>query len=1240
MNKKGDLKELIFYVMRITVLPIMLILFFAGNLLAKEAGGQDLLDKKISLTVSNQLFKNILAKIEKAADTKFAYTNGVISLREKTSIDAKDERLGDILNQIFVPLNVSYEVVGKQIILKKKNITSLAENNDEINAFIRISGTIRSAKDNNPVSDASVRIKGTTRGTVSNADGFFAIEANNGETLVISAIGYAEQEMVVSSGATYNILLQEANKDLGEVVVTALGISKQKRQLGFAVSDVKGPELSKTNEVNPINSLQGRVAGVQIDQGAGGLFGSTKILIRGNSTLGKNNQPIFVVDGVIMDNDIYTGSTDGVNRGSGRDFGNDLKNLNMEDFESVSVLKGSSAAALYGSRAINGVVLITTKKGSVRKGIGVSVSQTYSIQDPYKGPKFQNEFGGGTVGAFFTDTRDPNYQPNQNWVTKVFPTDPVTGKPYIDRGIGRELENWGPRMEGQEVINYDGTPTKYLPQPDNFLQSFQTGIGTNTNVALEGGTEKSTFRLSYNHNQATGITYRNKFNKNAFDFRGTHTFNKFINVDVSAAYSSFDGQNPPAFGNLFTWLIPRNYDTKYWMQKEHYTSEFGGVPDANDPNEPNKAPQLNQWFSLFENTYRQREELVRGRIALTMTLTSWAKLVLDGSLNNIYTKKENQELGQSKGFAGGSYGLGFTNKTTNFLKAMLMMNKDINKDFSISGYVGAEAQRYKTFYEYSSTDGGLNYPGNYYLANSVNPQITTGGISSRKSFNSLYASADLSYKNMVYLQATFRGDWSSALTYTNGSGNNFYNYPAVSLSWIFSETFKLPTWVSFGKLRGNVAALGKDTDPFIINPGFAFNGFTYANGSTLPTSTYTSSSVLQPNLKPERKLSEEIGLEMRFLKNRLGLDLSVYKDNTRDQIIPINSPQESGVSSILINAGNVQNKGIEIAIDATPVKTKSFTWNTSLVYSKNQNKIISLAPGRTELDLGAGIGEISSWAVVGGVYGELRSTIHSTAYQAKDNNGNNVSDPKNGLPILIWRSDARAAFPGRSNVWQREGDINAKWRGGFNNTFTYKNFSLNVLIDGKIGGDYALLTYRYGTHTGVFPNSIFGRDAKSGGITWTSAYDGQTYDDGRIVEGVFAAGQMITQADGSQVNVGGMTFKEAYDKGYVEPTHTPQFFYRYGSSSTGVSDYWILKNSWVSLRQVALSYELPKSIYQKIKLNGLSLSIVGRDLLYLYKSLPYDFNPADNGSNNTAYSGQTTNLPMTRSIAFTLRASF
>ncbi|MEJ7589467.1 MAG: SusC/RagA family TonB-linked outer membrane protein, partial [Ferruginibacter sp.] len=274
-----------------------------------------------------------------------------------------------------------------------------------------------------------------------------------------------------------------------------------------------------------------------------------------------------------------------------------------------------------------------------------------------------------------------------------------------------------------------------------------------------------------------------------------------------------------------------------------------------------------------------------------------------------------------------------------------MLNKEITPDFSASGYIGAEVQRYENSFSYSETSGGLNYPGNYFIANSRNPALVNGGINSSKKFNSLYASLDLSYKNQLYLQTTWRGDWSSALTYTDGTGNNFYNYPAASLSWIFTETFKsLPSVISYGKLRANVAWLGSDTDPFTLNPGFAFNGFSRANGGSVPTSTFSSSSVLQPNIKPARKFSREVGLEMRFLRSRVGFDVTLYQDNTKNQILEIPSTVESGVTSILINAGNLQNKGIEISIDASPIRTEKFSWNTALNYSRNRNKIVELYP--------------------------------------------------------------------------------------------------------------------------------------------------------------------------------------------------------------------------------------------------------------------------------------------------------
>ncbi|MEI6680941.1 MAG: TonB-dependent receptor plug domain-containing protein, partial [Mariniphaga sp.] len=547
-----------------------------------------------------------------------------------------------------------------------------------------------------------------------------------------------------------------------------------------------------------------------------GPFGSSRIVIRGNSTLGTNNQPIFVVDGVIVENNAVTG---------GRDFGNDLKNLNSEDFESVSVLKGSAAAALYGSRAINGVVLITTKKGKKTGGIGVDVSHSFTSYNPYKGPDFQNEFGGGTVGDFFTDTRDPNYTAQQRWTTKIFPINPSTLEPYIDRQIGRELENWGPKFANQKVRNYDGTWTEYKAVPNNFLDAFENGMLNSTNVAFQGATDRTTFRFSFTNEDQKGIVAQNSLKKNGFNLRATHELTKWLSADISVDYTTTNNANPQNlstddsfagnnYGHAYTWVLPRNYDTKYWMQRSKYTSAFGGTPNPNNPAETNKifVPEL--WFNLYENKVTQQDRSIRGRFAVTAKLNKWASLIVEGNLNNIYGKYENKELGKGPGFDGGAYSTNESRRESNFLKWMLTFSDiKLMDDLKFNGFIGGERQNIIRSYVSGSTSGGLLIPGNFFIANSKNPATVAGGINYNKKFNSLYASTDFEYKNQLFLNATMRGDWSSALTYKNGTGNNFYSYPAVSLSWIFTETFKnLPEAISFGKLRTNIAALGKDTD--------------------------------------------------------------------------------------------------------------------------------------------------------------------------------------------------------------------------------------------------------------------------------------------------------------------------------------------------------------------------------------------------------------------------------------------
>ena len=1101
---------------------------------------------------------------------------------------------------------------------------------------ITVTGTVTNTSGES-IPGANVVIQGTTDGVLTDFDGKYSIKVpNTNTTLQFSFIGLKTETVRVGDRTQINVVLEEDAQLLGEVVVTALGISKERKKLGFSVSEVPAKEITLASEVSVVNALQGRVAGVQIDQSAAGPMGASKILIRGNSTLGRNNQPLFVIDGVFVDNEAVSAEDA---------FNNDLKNLNPEDYESISVLKGSAAAALYGSRAINGVILITTKKGRKQTGLGVNVAHSSVYYDPYKGPEFQNEFGGGSVGNFYTDWRDPGYNNAQDaFRSKVFPTN-AAGEPYIDRQWGREAENFGPKFDGQRVRNYDGTWTTWEAKPNNFLDAFQAGHSMRTNVAVDGGGANTTFRISYTNEDNKGVTPTNKMTKNAINLRTTYDVNKYLGFDVVVDNTFTKSQNPEkvALGRQFLWVIPRNWDTKYWSQRENYTGVFGGRPRPDrNVDENNWAPGLDEVWSVYERSSVQEENALRARLAMTITPTDWMKIVFEGNINNLKKQREDKVMGNEDNFVGGRYYIYQSDKRTNFFKGLIALNKSI-EDFNFSGHIGAETNFMKQFYTSAETAGGLKDPGKFYIANSVERATAAGGYNFKKRVNSIYASFDADYKNQLFLQTTWRADWSSALVYPDGTGTPRYSYPSASLAWIFTESFELPDFISFGKLRTNIAALGKDTDAFRLNPGYSFSG-SYAynpyNNSDVSKATFSNNSAMSLSIKPERKVAKEIGLELNFFQNRLNFDLSFYRDNTKNQIIELPTPRESGVSSILINAGNIQNQGIELKLDYIPVKTQNFEWSGTLNYSTNKNKIVELYEGREEFDLGGGIHVMQSYAIVGKAYGIIRTNAHSKPFQAEDSNGNPIDSPNNGKPILSWRNDGRTAFPGRSGEWVDMGDINSKFRSSMQNTIRYKNFSLQFLIDAKIGGDIVLYSYSMGTHTGLLPHTLQGRDAEHGGITWTSAWDGQTYDDGIIPDGVFPYGHQLDQPRGGRVDVGGMSFQQAYDAGYVEPSHLPLYLYRTGSWSTGTSDFWVFENSWIALRQVSLSYSFPSSIYSKMRLQGLNLSVYGRDLGYLYNSLPYDFNPVSYASNETSSVGETGFLPMIRSFGATIRLSF
>ena len=1074
----------------------------------------------------------------------------------------------------------------------------------------------------------SIAVEGTSTGTITDADGNYSISVPSDGILVFSFIGYLTERIEVGGRTAINLVMVQDIMQIDEVVVTALGIKREKKALGYAVSEVKGDEVVKTGVVSPVLALQGKAAGVDVAPSEGTSFGGTKITIRGNSTLGTNNMPIFVIDGVIIDNELSGGSE----WGSG-DWGNNLKNLNSDEFETVTVLKGSAATALYGSRALNGAVVITTKSGKARKDLGIKISQRFSIKKAYDGPAFQNIYGTGTVPGYAT------WAPDRFAPSKYFETNSA------DEPVVFEDMSWGHKMDGTLVRGLDGEWMEYVAQPDNFLDIFDKGYQSNTNITLDGGGDNSTFIISLSNLTEKGIYPGNKFQRNSVFSKVTRDFNKYISSELSLSYANSIPENPERdiMQNFITGIVfPRFYDTKYW--RDHYRAEHGGIPreDNNDPSY--QIPGHGMWMTINENSYKQTEESLRITGKLNFNLTNWFSAVVDGYVNNYYTKYETEELGQGYRNEGGYYSLGHSRKQQYDVKLWLNFKHDFGYDLDGSLSIVGEHWETATSYSRAWTNGGLIVPGVYALSNSKNEQGQDAYISDEKILQSVMFFSDFGWKNQLYLSITGRNDWSSTLMYADGSGDYSYFYPSVSLSWIPTETFELPNWIDYGKLRMSWAHVGNDFSPYRINPGFSrqkpssyADGTVHSYNGDLPIYSFKSSEMPNKSLRPEDKKSIEFGLEARFINNRFGLDFTWYKENTYNQILNIPVPSEVGVSSLLINAGNIQNQGVELMVDAVPVKFGDFEWNLNLNLARNRNKIIELYPGVEEYNLEGswdyGNTRIASMAIVGGAYGLLVSDSAPVLYEDPDD----PTNPLNGKHLLTWNASGRGVRESRIQEKQVVGDMNPDFTGSIGTGFKYKNFSVDALFDFKIGGDISVYSGRYGVGYGLFESSLKGRDAEHGGIVWNSSWTGESYEDGVIPDGVFAEGTTVEMKNsaGETVvnNVGGMTYKEAYEAGLVEPTHAGYWYYFNNSWGAGViNDNVLQENSYVGFRQLTFTYDIPRNFCKKIGLSSASVSLYGRDLGFLYKTLKDNLHPFSVRSNRSGAAHEWQQIPYVRTI--------
>ena len=1032
----------------------------------------------------------------------------------------------------------------------------------------KVTGTVED--EFGPVAGASVVVKGTTNGNITDMDGNFTLEGvKSGDIIQISFIGYATQEIKYTGQGTISVKLAEDTQKLDEVVVTALGMKRSEKALGYAVTELKGDEL-KTNAINPVASLQGKVAGVEIASSDGGMFGATKIQIRGASTLNGNNQPIYVVDGVILSNDLSgTGSSDWDSNAN--DYGNMLKNLNPDDFETVSVLKGAAATALYGSRGLNGAVVITTKSGKGATGFGVSVSQTFGLDRAHGGMERQMLYGPGTIGgdiSYGEVNADGSYK---KWDQNQFRLN-SRGEGTV---IGASTMLWGPRYDGRQIENYDGTMTSYSPIESNMSDAYQTGLNSNTNVSVRGGNETTNYFSSISYKKAKGIVENNDFERYSLLLKGSHKISNRVDVNASISFANSTPKNAQInIGESFaTGTYSTMYDTNYFRDKylgDHHT----GLASNDYGDKYGSVPGKSLWFKIDNNDKTRKETVVRPTVEINVKMLDWLSFRAEGNMNYYYTSWEDKQLGEGYNNKGGFYEMGQEyNKQTTF-GGTFTFNKDV-KDFHIGGFLRGEYYTTSAATQTSKTDGGLAVPGQYFVGNSLNTSKTTAEIKNTKRILSAVAAVNLSWRNQLFLDITGRNDWSSGLIYTNGTGNYSYFYPSIGGSWLINETFRdqMPEWINLAKIRGSWAQVGNDASPYSIYSYYTLGSLLQPDGSNIFTNYWNDDNkkLFSPNLKPERKNSWEIGLDWRIFDSRIALDATYYKENTTDQIMTIAIPSESGISKQLINAGNIQNSGVEIALNTIPFKNKDWEWTLDFTFTKNSNKIVELHPNvanyiALEGDVAYGNYRVGSVAIVGGSYGMLMSDA-----MPKKN--------ENGETVLTWRDSYRSAFAQRSGTAEEVGSLVPKFMGSIATGVTWKDLSLRVALDARIGGKVASYSNKYGQAYGFTQSSLDFRDEEHGGITWTSNYGdskGMTFHDGVIPEGVFEAGTMATCVDGVKRDLGGMSFADAVNKGYLEPVHASDYHYWSNQWGTGtVNDYWVHDLSYIALREITLGYRVP-----------------------------------------------------------------
>ncbi|NRF41833.1 SusC/RagA family TonB-linked outer membrane protein [Pedobacter foliorum] len=1017
---------------------------------------------------------------------------------------------------------------------------------------VKITGTVTSNPDGETIPGASITVKGKKTGTTTDNNGKFSITADVNDILNVSYIGYTTKEVTVTAASTtLNIKLDVSANALSEVVVTALGISKEKKSLGYSVQELKSKDISTAKETNIVNSLAGKIAGVQTTSSQGDM-GSSRIIIRGETSISGYNQPLFVVDGVPVDNSQNLGT------GGSRDFANTISDINSEDIESISVLKGPNAAALYGSRAAAGVILIKTKTGRGQKGLGISVNSNTTFSNLLTIPDYQNSFGQGTSGKFsFVDGKGGG----------------------INDGVD---ESWGPALDGRLIPQFDskGVAVPFIAHPDNVKNFFETGYTLNNGIAIAGSGEKQDIRFSYNNLTQGGILPNSSQDKNSLLLNTTYRITPKLTLNASANYIKSNADNLPATGGKRATGPMLQFT---WFGRQVDISKLKNYKDENGNNfNWNNSYYSNPYFIAYENTVGQKRDRIIGSAELNYKITS-ALSANFRTGNDYYTDRRKIKIAYgTNGTPFGSYEEDSYTVNENNTEGRLEYIKKLSSDFSLDVLAGANI-RTSTFEQNNQKATKLAVNGLYTLSNSRDPLVSSNFYSKLKTY-SYFGSAQLGFRDYAYINVTARNDWDSSLPKPNLS----YFYPSVNGSLILTEAFDIKNDVlSFAKVRGGWSKVGKATAPYQLTDTYSFT--TPFNGNPQQSANPLA---LNPNLLPEITKSAEAGFEVGLFDNRIKLDLSVYNTNSINQILSVDVSSATGYSQKLINGGSMNNKGLEIQLGLTPVKQKDFSWDINLNYSLNRSKVTELDKEGLISSYNIGTsGTLDVLAAVGQPYG----TFFGTAYQ-RDAAGQIVVSA-DGTPVIN---------PSKQIL----GKFTPNWVGGITNSFTYKNFNLNFLVDARIGGKIFSGTNSTGTYTGVLASTMRGRNTENGGLTYTAG--GTTFNDGMIFDGVLADGTKNSK---------------------IIPAE------EYYKATTKADEQFVYSASYIKLREVKLSYNIPSQFVKKIGLQDATFSLVGRNLWIIHKDVP-NIDPETALNTGNAQGLESLTLPTTRSFGFNLNFKF